>query len=58
VERVPELARGDREVQPPEVGTAEEVQSAYGPRRDAGRKLAGDIEDRIRHLELSLPTRD
>jgi len=47
VERVPEFARGDCEIQPPEVGPVEEVQRAGRRQRNAGLELARDIENRI-----------
>ena len=48
VKRVAELARRDREVEPPEVGTAQKSEGALGRRR-RGLELARDVEDGIRH---------
>jgi len=47
VERIAELARRDREVQPPEVGAAQEVQRPSGRRRHARLELARDVENRV-----------
>ena len=55
VQRVTELAGGDREEEPAEVAAPEQVQRLGRGRCGAGLELAGDVEDRIGHLELSLP---
>ena len=51
VQAVAELARDDREIEPPEVGAAEELKGTTRLAAGAGLELTRDVEDRIGHRD-------